>query len=72
MMSVMACMTERRVRHLPVVEHDQVLGLISIGDVIKARISELEGQSETLRDYIEARHWHELYKEVGPAAYVES
>jgi len=72
MMSVMACMTECRIRHLPVVEYDQVLGLISIGDVIKARISELEGQSETLLDYIKARHWHELYKEVGPAAYAES
>ena len=71
MMSVMACMSERRIRHLPVVENDQVLGLISIGDVIKARISELEGQSETLLDYIEARRWHELYKEVGPAAYAE-
>jgi len=72
MMSVMACMSERRIRHLPVVDADQVLGLISIGDVIKARISELEGQSETLLDYIEARRWHELYKEVGPAAYAES
>jgi len=71
MMMVMACMSERRIRHLPVVEGDQVLGMISIGDVIKARISELEGQSETLLDYIEARRWHELYKEVGPAAYVE-
>lgn len=72
MMSVMGCMSERRIRHLPVVEGDHVLGLISIGDVIKARISELEGQSETLLDYIEARRWHELYKEVGPAAYAES
>ncbi|MBT8423074.1 MAG: CBS domain-containing protein [Gammaproteobacteria bacterium] len=72
MMSVMACMSDRRIRHLPVVEDDQVLGLISIGDVIKARISELEGESETLLDYIEARRWHELYKEVGPAAYAES
>lgn len=71
MMSVMACMSERRIRHLPVVDNDQVLGLISIGDVIKARISELEGQSETLLDYIEARRWHELYKELGPAAYAE-
>lgn len=72
MMSVMGCMSERRIRHLPVVEDDHVLGLISIGDVIKARISELEGQSETLLDYIEARRWHELYKEVGPAAYADS
>jgi len=72
MMSVMGCMSERRIRHLPVVENGHVLGLISIGDVIKARISELEGQSETLLDYIEARRWHELYKEVGPAAYAEN
>lgn len=71
MMSVMGCMSERRIRHLPVVEDKQVLGLISIGDVIKARISELEGQSETLLDYIEARRWHELYKEIGPAAYAD-
>ena len=71
MMSVMSCMSERRIRHLPVVEDNGVLGLISIGDVIKARMSELEGQSETLLDYIEARRWHELYKEVGPAAYAE-
>ena len=72
MMSVMGCMSERRIRHLPVVEDGHVLGLISIGDVIKARISELEGQSETLLDYIEARRWHELYKDVGPAAYAEN
>lgn len=72
MMSVMGCMSQRRIRHLPVVEDDQVLGLISIGDVIQARISELEGQSETLLDYIDARRWHELYKEIGPAAYAEN
>lgn len=72
MMSVMACMSDRRVRHLPVMEGSSVLGLVSIGDVIKARLSELEGQSETLLDYIEARRWHELYKELGPAAYSDS
>lgn len=72
MMSVMACMSERRIRHLPVVDGDNVLGLISIGDVIKARISELEGESETLLEYIEARRWHELYKELGPAAYTDT
>jgi CBS domain-containing protein len=71
MMMVMSCMSDRRVRHLPVVDEGMPVGLISIGDVVKARISELEGQSETLRDYIEARHWHELYQELGPAAYAE-
>jgi CBS domain-containing protein len=69
MMSVMACMNNRRIRHLPVVEKGKPVGVISIGDVVNARISELEGQSETLRDFIEARRWHELYREIGPAAY---
>jgi CBS domain-containing protein len=71
MMTVMSCMSDRRIRHLPVVDEGMPVGIISIGDVIKARISELEGQSETLRDYIEARHWHELYQELGPAAYTD-
>ncbi len=71
MMLVMACMSNRRIRHLPVVEEGSPVGVISIGDVVKARMSELEGQSETLRDYIEARRWHELYREIGPAAYTE-
>ena len=57
MMMVMACMSNWRIRHLPVVEDGRPLGVISIGDVVKARISELEGQSETLRDFIEARRW---------------
>ena len=69
MMSVMACMTERRIRHLPVLQDGRPVGVISIGDVIKARLSELEGQSEQLRDYIETRRWHDLYREIGPAAY---
>jgi CBS domain-containing protein len=71
MMMVMSCMSDQRIRHLPVVDEGRPVGLISIGDVVKARISELEGQSETLRDYIEARHWHELYQELGPAAYTQ-
>jgi CBS domain-containing protein len=72
MMLIMACMSSRRIRHLPVVDRDQLLGLISIGDVVKARIDELEGQSETLRGYIDARRWHELYQELGPSVYAES
>ena len=72
MMSIMSAMSGHRIRHLPVLEDGVPVGVISIGDVVKARINELEGQSETLRDYIEARHWHELYREVGPAAYTDT
>ncbi|MGI9292026.1 MAG: CBS domain-containing protein [Gammaproteobacteria bacterium] len=71
MMHIMSSMSDHRIRHLPVIEEGLPVGVISIGDVVKARIDELEGQSETLRDYIEARHWHEMYREIGPAAYTE-
>jgi CBS domain-containing protein len=47
-------MTERRVRHLPVMEHGKLLGIVSIGDVVKQRISEIEHESEALRQYISA------------------
>jgi CBS domain-containing protein len=48
----MALMTDKRVRHLPVVENDRVLGLISIGDAVKATISEQQFIIEQLEMYI--------------------
>ncbi|MCG8433337.1 MAG: CBS domain-containing protein [Gammaproteobacteria bacterium] len=54
---LMSCMTERRVRHLPVLEDGKVVGLVSIGDVVKARIHKLEYDSESKRIYIEGRQW---------------
>ncbi len=48
----MAVMTNRHIRHLPVIENDQLLGLISIGDVVKAIISEREFIIEQLENYI--------------------
>ncbi len=45
-------MTERRFRHLPVVDGDALVGIVSIGDVVKKRIDELETESGHLMDYL--------------------
>lgn len=52
---VMGVMTEKRTRHLPVVDDGTLTGLISIGDVVRYRVEELRDETETLRDYIGAR-----------------
>ena len=49
---VLQRMTDGRFRHLPVVEGDQMVGLISIGDVVKARLSELGAEKEALEGMI--------------------
>jgi CBS domain-containing protein len=48
---VMKLMTQRRIRHLPVKEGDQLVGIISIGDVLKHRLDEAELEANVLRDY---------------------
>ncbi len=50
--SVLALMTEGRFRHLPVVENGQMVGLISIGDVVKARLSDLAAEKDALEGMI--------------------
>ena len=51
---IMELMTERRVRHLPVMDDGDLIGIISIGDVVKQRISEIEHESRALKQYIAA------------------
>jgi CBS domain-containing protein len=46
-------MTDKRVRHVPVVEDDVLIGIVSIGDVVKARLDELEEERRQLVDYIQ-------------------
>lgn len=48
----MTLMTDRRIRHLPVFEGDQLVGIISVGDLVKYRISEVEAEASALRQYI--------------------
>jgi len=50
--AVMARMTRRRFRHLPVVEDGRLSGIVSIGDVVKARIEQVEFEADELRTYI--------------------
>lgn len=47
-----ATMTEGRVRHLPVVEDGRLVGIVSIGDVVKSRLDELATQTESLERYV--------------------
>jgi CBS domain-containing protein len=48
----MAVMTEKRVRHLPVIEADRVVGLVSIGDLVQAIIDDQQFIIEQLEQYI--------------------
>jgi CBS domain-containing protein len=47
-------MTDHRIRHIPVLEDDVLVGIVSIGDVVKARLDELEAERAQLVDYIQA------------------
>ncbi|MGB0572788.1 MAG: CBS domain-containing protein [Alphaproteobacteria bacterium] len=49
---LMETMTEHRISHLPVIEDNELIGLVSIGDVVKHRIRETEHEAEALKAYI--------------------
>lgn len=50
--AVFGVMTQQRIRHLPVLVDDRLGGLVSIGDLVKARVTELETERDTLAQYI--------------------
>jgi CBS domain-containing protein len=50
--SLSVLMTTKRVRHIPVMENGRLTGIVSIGDVVKTRMEELEAQQEQLQAYI--------------------
>jgi CBS domain-containing protein len=52
--SAMGVMTENRIRHLPVMEDGQLVGIISIGDVVKAQHDELSRENHYLKSYIQS------------------
>ena len=50
--SIMERMTSGRFRHMPIIENNRIIGIISIGDVVKFRLGELEAEASAMRDYI--------------------
>lgn len=50
--TLMEQMTRYRIRHIPIVEHGKLLGIVSIGDVVKRKIEETEQEASALREYI--------------------
>jgi CBS domain-containing protein len=53
-LAALATMTDKRMRHLPVVEGGQIRGIVSIGDLVKHRIERIEAEAEALRTYIQS------------------
>ena len=51
-LEAMATMTDRRIRHLPIYDGDNFVGFVSIGDLVKCRISEVQAEAEAMRQYI--------------------
>jgi CBS domain-containing protein len=50
--TIMRQMSDRKFRHVPVVEDGQLCGIISIGDVVKERLQEIQSEADALRDYV--------------------
>jgi len=52
-LAAMALMTQRRIRHLPVVDGGEIRGIVSIGDLVKHRMERIEAEAEAMRTYIQ-------------------
>lgn len=52
-LGALSLMTRRRIRHLPVVEAGTIVGIVSIGDLVKYRIDRIEAEARAMRDYIQ-------------------
>jgi CBS domain-containing protein len=52
-LGALSLMTQRRIRHLPVVESGRLVGIVSIGDLVKFRIDHIEAEAAAMRDYIQ-------------------
>ena len=53
-LAALALMTQKRIRHLPVVESGEIRGLVSIGDLVKHRMERIEAEAEAMRAYIQS------------------
>jgi CBS domain-containing protein len=53
-LAAMALMTQQRIRHLPVIDEGQLMGIVSIGDLVKYRIDRIESEAEAMRAYIQS------------------
>jgi CBS domain-containing protein len=54
--TLMSMMTNNRIRHLPVLENGKLAGIVTIGDVVKARLDETTAQVDSLREYVMSAH----------------
>lgn len=53
-LSALGLMTQRRIRHLPVVEGGRIIGIVSIGDLVKHRMDRIEAEADAMRSYIQS------------------
>ena len=53
-LAALALMTQRRIRHLPVVERGELRGIVSIGDLVKHRMERIEAEADAMRAYIQS------------------